>query len=100
MRPWMERFEDQLWVSYDRGNQIELVSNTLNLDVLEPDEEEPAEEPSTEPTEPRRDDPLVSISKEGGCAGVLGFPFSSDAANAKSSIVVVASMRWFQSPTL
>ena len=77
MRPWMERFEDQLWVSYDRGNQIELVSITLNLDFFEPDEEETTAEPSTEPTTEPRDDSdesLVSISKEGGCAGVLAVP--------------------------
>lgn len=75
MRPWMERFEDQLWVSYDRGNQIELISITLNLDVFEPDAEEQLGESSTEPTtESNNNDSLVSVSKEGGCAGFMGIP--------------------------
>jgi len=73
MRPWMERHEEQLWVSYDRGNQVELISITLNLEIFEPTEVEPAAEPTTEPSgEPV--DTAVDAAKDGGCAGGLMLP--------------------------
>ena len=71
MRPWMERHQDQLWVSYDRNNKIELVSIQLFEDAFGGDREEPSNEPTAEPeSEPESETP----SKEGGCAGFVFLP--------------------------
>ena len=73
MRPWMARSGDHLWVSYDRGNQVELFSISLQLEAFvvatEPSAE-PTEEPSTEPTS----EPDSSNNKEGGCGGLVLLP--------------------------
>ena len=72
MRPWMERHQDQLWVSYDRNNTIELVSIQLFADAFVIEVDEPSQEPSQEPDTGRASE---DSSKEGGCAGVLLLPF-------------------------
>ena len=69
MRPWMAVHDDQLWVSYDRSNSVELISIQLNLEdfrIIEPSEEEDSGmvgEPESSPSE-----------KEGGCAGGVIVP--------------------------
>ena len=70
MRPWMERHRDQLWVSYDRNNTIELVSIQLLEEAFVIEVEEPSQEPSQEPAE----EVEPEETKEGGCAGVLFLP--------------------------
>ena len=67
MRPLMERHQDQLWVSYDRNNTIELVSITLFEDAFMIEVDEPSQEPDSA-TEPEK------TPKEGGCAGLLFLP--------------------------
>jgi hypothetical protein len=77
MRPWMERSDEQLWVSYDRGNQVELISISLQLEafVVSPEpSDEPTEEPIEEPTNEPPQEPSSSTAKEGGCGGLILFP--------------------------
>ena len=91
MRPWMARKENQIWVSYDRGNQVHLVSLVLDpvaFALTEPSEE-PSEEPTDEPGDEPGDEPTTEPSEEPGvhsgeeteiriekegCAGVLWLP--------------------------
>ena len=75
MRPWMERHQDQLWISYDRNNKIELVSIQLFEDAFDANIEEPSQEPTSEPdSEPDSEPESENQSKEGGCAGFLLLP--------------------------
>ena len=67
MRPWMDRNQDQLWVSYDRNNTIELVSIQLFEDAFVLEGEVPAQEPAAEPE-------TDTAPKEGGCSGMLLLP--------------------------
>lgn len=71
MRPWMERHQDRLWISYDRNNTIELVSVQLLEEAFVVASVEPSEEPSQEPSQ----EPSTELeSKEGGCAGLILLP--------------------------
>ena len=71
MRPWMERHQDQLWISYDRNNTIELVSIQLLEDAFVIEVEEPSQEPS--PSQEPTIEPSTE-TKEGGCAGLVFLP--------------------------
>ena len=71
MRPWMERHEDQVWISYDRNNRVELISLTLNMDffpVQEPPEDDTGQEEDSAAEPEAENQP-----KSGGCAGMLPF---------------------------
>ena len=71
MRPWMERHEDQVWISYDRNNRVELISLTLNMDFF------PSQESSEEDTGQEEDSTAEPEEeqqpKSGGCAGFFSF---------------------------
>lgn len=71
MRPWMERAQDQLWISYDRNNLIELISIELFLDAFVDEVDEPSPEPTEEPSQ---EPSIEEAQKEGGCAGVMLAP--------------------------
>lgn len=68
MRPWIERAQDQMWVSYDRNNTIELISVQLFLEGFIDEIAEPTQEPTTEPQQES------SNEEKGGCANIVLFP--------------------------
>ena len=71
MRPWMHRHQDQLWVSYDRNNTIELLSIQIFEDAFVVEVDEPSQEPNQDSNVDSETD---TGPKEGGCAGLLFLP--------------------------